>query len=54
MQKDDVYIAKGEKVIVGSNKPPKLIHMNPENIKRKFAWLDKKLIFEELRYSTIS
>jgi len=46
MQKDDVYIAKGEKVIVGSNKPPKLTHMKPENIKRKLAWLDKKLIFE--------
>jgi transmembrane sensor len=46
MQKDDVYIAKGEKVIVGSNKRPKLTHMKPENIKRKLAWLDKKLIFE--------
>ena len=46
MQKDDVYIAKGEKVIVGSNKPPKLTRMKPENIERKLAWLDKKLIFE--------
>jgi len=46
IQKDDVYITKGEKVIVGSNKIPKLTHIKPENIKRKLAWLDGKLIFE--------
>ncbi len=46
IQKDDVYITKGEKVIVGSNKIPTLTHIKPENMKRKLAWLDGKLIFE--------
>jgi transmembrane sensor len=46
IQKDDVYIAKGEKVIVGSNQVPKLTHLKAESIKRKLAWLDGKLIFD--------
>jgi transmembrane sensor len=46
IQKDDVYIAKGEKVIASSNQTPKLTHIKPENIKRELAWLDGKLIFE--------
>ncbi|MCI2284815.1 FecR domain-containing protein [Colwellia sp. MSW7] len=46
MQKDDVYIAKGEKVIVGSNQAPKLTHINPDSIERELSWLDGKLIFD--------
>lgn len=50
IQEDDVFITKGEKVIVANNQAPKLIHIKPENIKRDLAWLDGKLIFnnEEL------
>jgi transmembrane sensor len=49
-KKDDVYITKGEKVIVGSDQTPKLTLIKPENIKRALSWLDGKLIFvnEEL------
>jgi len=43
---DDIYIAKGEKVIVGNNQAPKLTHIKPENIKRELSWLDGKLIFD--------
>ena len=46
MMKDDVYIAKGEKVIVGSDQAPKLTHVNPENINRELSWLEGKLIFD--------
>lgn len=46
MQKDDIYIVKGEKVIVGSNQAPQLTHIKPENIKRELSWLDGKLIFD--------
>ena len=46
IQKDDVYIAKGEKVIVGSNQVPKLTYIKPENLKRELSWLDGKLIFD--------
>lgn len=46
IEKDDVYITKGEKVIVGSDQAPKLTYINPENIKRELAWLDGKLIFD--------
>jgi transmembrane sensor len=50
IKKDDVYITKGEKVIVGSDQAPKLTRIKPENIKRALSWLDGKLIFvnEEL------
>ncbi|MFT5851601.1 MAG: transmembrane sensor [Colwellia sp.] len=50
IQKDDVYLTKGEKVIVSSNQAPKLTRIEPDNIKRKLSWLDGKLIFvnEEL------
>jgi transmembrane sensor len=49
-KKDDVYITKGEKVIVGANQAPKLTLIKPENLKRALSWLDGKLIFvnEEL------
>ena len=46
IQKDDVYIAKGEKVIVGSNQVPTLTYIKPENLKRELSWLDGKLIFD--------
>ncbi|MBL4765019.1 MAG: FecR domain-containing protein [Colwellia sp.] len=46
IQKDDIYIAKGEKVTVASNQAPKLTHIKPENIKRELSWLDGKLIFD--------
>lgn len=46
IQKDDIFIAKGEKVVAGSNKTPKLTHIKPENIERELSWLDGKLIFD--------
>ena len=46
IQKDDIYIAKGEKVIVGSSQAPKLTYIKPENLKRELSWLDGKLIFD--------
>jgi transmembrane sensor len=50
IQKDDVYIAKGEKVIVGTDQAPKLTRIKPDGIKRELSWIDGKLIFvnEEL------
>lgn len=45
-QKDDIYIAKGEKVIVGDNQAPKLTRIKPENIKRELSWLNGKLVFD--------
>ena len=46
VQEDDIFIVKGEKIIVASNQVPKLIHIKAENIKRDLAWLDGKLIFD--------
>jgi len=46
IQKDDVYITKGEKVLVSSNQAPKLTHIKPEGIKRELSWLNGKLVFE--------
>jgi transmembrane sensor len=46
IQADDVFIAKGEKVIAGSNQIPKFTYIEPENIKRELSWIDGKLIFE--------
>ncbi|WP_206485794.1 FecR domain-containing protein [Thalassotalea sp. G2M2-11] len=46
IEKDDVYIAKGEKVLVGSDKHPTLTQIKPELIKRELSWLDGKLIFD--------
>jgi transmembrane sensor len=50
IQKDDVYIVKGEKVIVERDHPPKLTSIKQENMQRELSWLDGKLIFvnEEL------
>jgi transmembrane sensor len=50
IQKDDVYIVKGEKVIVGRDHTPKLTRIKQENMQRELSWLDGKLIFvnEEL------
>lgn len=42
---DDIYIAKGEKVIVGSHQAPTLTHINSDNIDRSLSWLDGKLVF---------
>ncbi len=49
IQKDDIFIAKGEKVIAGSNQIPKLTHIKAENIIRELSWLDGKLIFDNER-----
>jgi len=46
VQTDDVYITKGEKVLVSSNQAPQLTHIKAENIKRDLSWLNGKLIFE--------
>jgi transmembrane sensor len=46
IQKDDVYIIKGEKVIVGSDHTPKISLINSENMLRELSWLDGKLIFD--------
>ena len=46
VQEGDIFIVKGEKIIVASNQVPKLIHIKAENIKRDLAWLDGKLIFD--------
>ncbi|PCH97909.1 MAG: hypothetical protein COB83_00355 [Gammaproteobacteria bacterium] len=46
IQNDDIFINKGEKIIVSGDKTPTLIHIKPENIKRELAWLDGKLIFD--------
>lgn len=46
IQADDVFIAKGEKVIAENNQAPKLTHIEAENIKRDLSWLDGKLIFD--------
>ncbi|MFT7008372.1 MAG: transmembrane sensor [Colwellia sp.] len=50
IKKNDVYIAKGEKVIVVTDQVPKLTRIKPESIKRELSWIDGKLIFvnEEL------
>ena len=50
IEKDDVYIVKGEKVTVGSDHSPKISIIQPENMQRELSWLDGKLIFvnEEL------
>lgn len=45
IQTDDIFIAKGEKVIADSNQTPTLTHIKPENIKRELSWLDGKLVF---------
>lgn len=49
IEKDDIFIAKGEKVIADSNQAPKLSHIEPENIARELSWLDGKLIFDNER-----
>tara|TARA_R110000744_G_scaffold15958_6_gene44232 strand:- start:1312 stop:2349 length:1038 start_codon:yes stop_codon:yes gene_type:complete len=50
IQKDDVYIIKGEKVVVTQDKAPTLTHIKAENMARELSWLNGKLIFvnEEL------
>jgi transmembrane sensor len=50
IQKDDVYIVKGEKAIVSSDHTPKITRIKSENMQRELSWLDGKLIFvnEEL------
>lgn len=46
IQKDDIYLMKGDKVSVAGNQAPTLSHIVPENIRRELSWLDGKLIFE--------
>ncbi|MBA6390893.1 FecR domain-containing protein [Colwellia sp. BRX10-3] len=50
IQKDDVYIIKGEKVVVTQDKTPTLTFIKAENMARELSWLNGKLIFvnEEL------
>lgn len=45
-EKDDIYITKGEKVVVAGDQAAQLTHVKPENINRELAWLDGKLIFD--------
>jgi transmembrane sensor len=49
IKKDDIFIAKGEKVIAGSNQAPKLTNVKAENLARELSWLDGKLIFDNER-----
>jgi len=46
IQKDDIFIAKGEKVIATSNQTPKLTQIELASIERELSWLDGKLVFE--------
>ncbi|NQZ80737.1 MAG: FecR domain-containing protein [Colwellia sp.] len=46
IQIDDVYITKGEKVLISSNQAPQLTHVKAESIKRELSWLNGKLIFD--------
>lgn len=46
VQKDDVYITKGEQAVVADNQPPLLTHIEPEIIQRELSWLDGKLVFD--------
>ena len=46
IQIDDVYLTKGEKVLVSRNQTPQLTHIKPEGIKRELSWLNGKLIFD--------
>lgn len=45
IKKDDIYITKGEKVVIGDNQAPTLTHIKPANIERLLSWLDGQLIF---------
>jgi transmembrane sensor len=47
--KDDIFIAKGEKVVAASNQTPKLTQVKAENIERELSWLDGKLVFDNER-----
>lgn len=49
IKNDDIFIAKGEKVVTNSNQTPKLTHIKAENIERELSWLDGKLIFDNER-----
>tara|TARA_R110000737_G_scaffold62672_4_gene90082 strand:- start:1541 stop:2575 length:1035 start_codon:yes stop_codon:yes gene_type:complete len=46
IQKDDVYLTKGEKVVVSSDQAPILTYIKAENMARETSWLDGKLIFD--------
>jgi len=43
---DDIYIAKGEKVIVSNNQAPTLTRIKAESLKRELSWLNGKLVFD--------
>jgi transmembrane sensor len=45
IQQDDVYIIKGEKVVVTQDKAPTLTHIKADNMVRELSWLNGKLIF---------
>jgi transmembrane sensor len=46
IQIDDIYLTKGEKVLVSGNQVPKLTQIKAENIERDLSWLNGKLIFD--------
>ncbi|MDO6426776.1 FecR domain-containing protein [Thalassotalea sp. 1_MG-2023] len=46
IQKDDVYLTKGEKAVVAENKTPTLTHVASDNMTRELSWLDGQLIFD--------
>lgn len=49
IERDDIFIAKGEKVISTSNDSPKLSVIKPESIARELSWLNGKLVFDNER-----
>lgn len=46
IEKDDVYLTKGEQAIVTGNATPKLIKVASDNLNRELSWLEGKLIFD--------
>ncbi|GLX79447.1 histidine kinase [Thalassotalea insulae] len=46
IQKDDIYLAKGDNVFVANEQAPIITQFKPENIERELSWLDGKLIFD--------
>lgn len=45
-QEDNLFIAKGEQVIVNKNEEPKLSRFELESMNRELSWLDGKLVFD--------
>ncbi|ARD45809.1 FecR domain-containing protein [Colwellia sp. PAMC 21821] len=53
IHKDDVYITKGEKVVVTNDQSPTLTHFKAENMDRELSWLNGKLIFVNEKLSDV-